>query len=74
MGRLRDALEAFEKAMRRLKSAVLKAKDERGSELYEFFRDSAIQRFEFTYELLWKCARNKAFEACGLEKPNRTHL
>ncbi|MEJ7619394.1 MAG: nucleotidyltransferase substrate binding protein, partial [Aquificaceae bacterium] len=54
MGRLRDALEAFEKAMRRLKSAVLKAKDERGSELYEFFRDSAIQRFEFTYELLWK--------------------
>ncbi len=36
MGRLRDAIEAFEKAMRRFKSAVLKARDERGSELYEF--------------------------------------
>jgi len=27
MGRLRDAIEAFEKAMRRFKSAVLKARD-----------------------------------------------
>ncbi len=66
MGRLRDALEAFEKAMRRLKSALLKARDERGSELYEFFRDCAIQRFEFTYELLWKCVKFYLYEVHGI--------
>lgn len=66
MGRLRDTLEAFEKAMRRLKSAVLKARAERGSELYEFFRDSAIQRFEFTYELLWKCVKFYLYEVHGV--------
>ncbi len=52
--------------MRRFKSAVLKAKDERGSELYEFFRDSAIQRFEFTYELLWKCVKFYLYEVHGV--------
>lgn len=66
MGRLRDTLEAFEKAMRRFKSALLKAKEEEGSELYEFFRDSAIQRFEFTYELLWKCVKFYLYEVRGI--------
>ncbi len=74
MGRLRNTLEALENAMRRFKSAILKAKGERSSELYEFFRDSTIQRFEFTYELLWKCVRNKAFEACRLEKSHHKNL
>ncbi len=62
MGRLRDALEALEKVMRRFKSAVLKAEDERGSELYEFFRGSAIQRFEFIYEILWKRVKFYLYE------------
>ncbi len=66
MGRLRDTLEAFEKAVRRFKSALLKAKEEEGSELYEFFRDCAIQRFEFTYELLWKCVKFYLYEVHGI--------
>lgn len=39
----------FEKALARLKEAILKAQD--GDELKQ---DGAIQRFEFTFELMWK--------------------
>jgi len=32
----------------------------------EFFRNCAIQRFEFTYELLWKCVKFYLYEVHGV--------
>ncbi len=43
------SLEQFKKALERLSEAVEKAAD--GDELKQ---DGAIQRFEFTFELMWK--------------------
>ena len=43
------SIEQYEKFFLRLKDAVEKAKD--GDELKQ---DGAIQRFEFTFELMWK--------------------
>lgn len=40
----------FSDALERLKQVLQKPKD-------EFMRDSAIQRFEFTYELAWKAIK-----------------
>ena len=42
------------KALSRLKESYLKALTSVGTEDYEFFRDSTIQRFEFSVELMWK--------------------
>ncbi len=44
------ALNKFEKAFTRLEAAVEKVVD-------DLDRDGAIQRFEFTFELLWKTAK-----------------
>ena len=51
---LEKTLRDYEKALNRLKEAYKKALTSRGTEEYEFFRDSAIQRFEFSVELMWK--------------------
>ena len=53
---LRKKLEDFESAMCRLEEAYLKAR-KTGYEEYPYFRDSAIQRFEFTVELFWKSVK-----------------
>ena len=45
--KLKKLLNQFEKAIGRLGNALAQEKN-------EFIRDSAIQRFEFTYELAWK--------------------
>lgn len=42
--------QQFADALARLKQVLQKPKD-------EFIRDSAIQRFEFTYELAWKAIK-----------------
>ncbi len=42
--------QQFTDALLRLKQVLQKPKD-------EFIRDSAIQRFEFTYELAWKAIK-----------------
>ena len=47
-------LKDYKKALSRLKESYLKALTSVGTEDYEFFRDSTIQRFEFTVELMWK--------------------
>lgn len=44
------ALNRFQKAVDRLQEACREAKD-------ELDKDGAIQRFEFTFELLWKCLK-----------------
>jgi nucleotidyltransferase substrate binding protein (TIGR01987 family) len=52
-------LAALDSAVTRLAAALARPKD-------EFVRDSAIQRFEFTFELLWKALKTYAVDA-GLE-------
>jgi len=47
-------LKDYKKALSRLKGSYLKALTSVGTEDYEFFRDSTIQRFEFSVELMWK--------------------
>lgn len=44
---LKERLALFRRAVERLGEALARPKD-------EFLRDSAIQRFEFTFELAWK--------------------
>ncbi len=45
--RYRKSLENYENAAKQLAKALNEPKS-------EFIRDASIQRFEFTYELLWK--------------------
>ncbi|QJA06949.1 DUF86 domain-containing protein [Thermosulfurimonas marina] len=40
-----------------MEGACEEAQRRRGRWEYEFFRDSAIQRFEFTFELFWKALK-----------------
>ncbi|GAB6065183.1 HI0074 family nucleotidyltransferase substrate-binding subunit [Aquifex pyrophilus] len=47
----------FNKALSRLKEAHKRAEELKGSTDYEFFRDSTIQRFEFTVEIMWKSVK-----------------
>ena len=42
-----ERIDKFQRALNRLKEAVQRAED-------ELDRDGVIQRFEFTFELLWK--------------------
>lgn len=44
------AIEKFRKVAERLKQGVSQAKD-------ELAQDGIIQRFEFTFELMWKCLK-----------------
>ena len=52
-------MASLARAVERLKAALEQPKD-------EFIRDSAIQRFEFTFELAWKTL-NTFLELQGLE-------
>lgn len=53
MNRSRNKLENLVKALGRLKEAAQMAKDNDDS----IVRDGLIQRFEFTYELVWKALK-----------------
>jgi nucleotidyltransferase substrate binding protein (TIGR01987 family) len=57
--KLHNQLRLLETALSRLEKALARPVD-------EFVRDSAIQRFEFTFELLWKSLKTYAEEA-GVE-------
>lgn len=53
---LRSLLAGFRAAFSRLEAALDQPQN-------EFIRDSAIQRFEFTFEVMWKCLKAHAEEA-----------
>ena len=64
---LTKKLADFSSALKRLEEAHTKAVEARGSENYSFFRDSAIQRFEFTLEIAWKSIKSFLLEQEGIE-------
>ncbi len=59
-------LKDFEKALNRLREAYELAKLMEGKEHYEIFRDSTIQRFEFTTEIMWKTLKEFLKEREGM--------
>ncbi len=60
-------LEDFKNALERLNDAYLKAVGHKNSEDYPFFRDSTIQRFEFTLEIAWKSIKSFLHKQDGIE-------
>ena len=67
MDRLEERLEGFRKAIWRLEGALSMATENREGKLYPFLRDSAIQRFEFTFEIFWKLVRTALRRLEGVE-------
>jgi len=53
------SIKQFQKAVKRLKDALKQKKN-------EFIRDSAIQRFEFTFDLSWKVIKEFLEENHGV--------
>ena len=64
---LKERLEDLEKAFERLREAYIRAHEDRFSDDFPYFRDSAIQRFEFTVEILWKSVKDYLREKEGLD-------
>ena len=60
-------IDDFEKSLNRLEEAITKAYKNIQNEDYTFFRDSAIQRFEFTVEIMWKSIKEYLFKKEGIE-------
>ena len=56
----------FETSIERLEEAYKKAFENKNGELYSFFRDSAIQRFEFTVEIFWKLLKSAIKDKEGI--------
>ncbi len=67
MDRLRKQIEDFKRALSRFEEAIVLANENRGDRLYPFLRDSAIQRFEFTFEIFWKLVKTAMKELEGVE-------
>ena len=63
---LEKKIKDLEKSVNRLKEAYEKTVEHRGDEEYQFFRDSAIQRFKFTVEILWKSLKGFLYEVEGI--------
>ncbi len=56
----------FGKVLKRLEEAHVKAIEHKGSDYYEFFRDSSILRFEICVEIMWKTIKKFLEEKEGL--------
>ena len=57
----------FKNALQRLEEASVLALENQGKETFSFFRDSTIQRFEFTLEIAWKSIKSFLLEHEGIE-------
>ena len=60
MSSLDQKIKQFRKAINSLQEVLAKEKD-------DIIRDSTIQRFEYTYELCWKSAKEFLREQCGVD-------
>ena len=64
--KLTTYISQFESAMSQLQKSLAQPKD-------EFVRDSAIQRFEFTFELFWKMLKEyAAFQGLDVRSPRES--
>ena len=61
-----EKLSQFNQALLRLKEAYEKTLNKKYSDEYSFFRDSTIQRFEFTVEIFWKTLKEFLREMEGI--------
>lgn len=61
MERLRERLKTAEKALNKLREIAMK------NEINEIERDALIQRFEFTFEIMWKCGKDYLRVIEGIE-------
>ncbi|KYJ85657.1 HI0074 family nucleotidyltransferase substrate-binding subunit [Sulfurovum riftiae] len=64
---LEKKISDFQNALERLNEAFVKTKEHQNEEEYSFFRDSTIQRFEFTLEIAWKSIKTFLLEQDGIE-------
>jgi len=64
---LEKKLLDFDNALSRLKEAHEKSMLLKGKEDFSFYRDSTIQRFEFTLEIAWKSMKTFLLEVEGVE-------
>ena len=60
-------LNDFYSALHRLSESVEITLANKGNETFSFFRDSTIQRFEFTLEIAWKSIKSFLLEYEGIE-------
>ena len=67
MDKLEKQLKDLNKAVSRLEEALNIATDNKNNKLYPFLRDSAIQRFEFTFEIFWKLVKTALRQLEGIE-------
>ena len=60
-------IQDFNNALIRLSEAVQIALSHQEDKNFSFFRDSSIQRFEFTLEIAWKSIKSFLLEYEGIE-------
>ncbi len=60
-------LSDYANALSRLRESIKYTEEHVGKEEYSFFRDSTIQRFEFTLEIAWKSIKAFLLERDGIE-------
>ena len=64
---LEKKLADFQNALHRLTDAHNKTIEHQKDDEFSFFRDSTIQRFEFTLEIAWKSIKTFLLEQEGIE-------
>jgi len=64
---LEKKLADFSNALNRLEESYDRSLDLIGKEAFSFYRDSTIQRFEFTLEIAWKSIKAFLVEEEGIE-------
>lgn len=59
----------FEKAINTLQVVLLEVAKAKNTDAYEFYRDSLIQRFEYSIDMFWKMLREFIVEQHGIDVP-----
>ena len=64
---LSKKLHDYQNALQRLEESHTKGLALKDDEAFSFYRDSTIQRFEFTLEIAWKSIKTFLLEVEGIE-------